>query len=156
MDYDRNVKVKTDSTIASQLKLTLNAMATLLAEGDVRGLASYFECPLPVYIDNKFILFQSREKVAEALAVFTIEAARNKVKRIEPSVVEIEDFTAYRSLFVARWDFLLADGTCLYSNVVRYVGRRGELDGLLRIELLEYLKTGAPDTAAQLLDIVET
>lgn len=137
----------------SRLKLTLNTIGTLLARGDADELATYFECPLPVYVDDRFILFGSRDQLAEALAAYMIEVSRFNVHRIEPLLVRIEDTTPSRSLFVVRWNYLLEDGTCCSSNVVRYVGRRGALDGTLRIELVEYLDTTSSDFPMQLLEV---
>lgn len=138
----------------SRLKLTLNTIGTLLARGDADELATYFECPLPVYVDDKFILYGSREQLVEALAVYMIEVSRFNVHRIEPALVRIEDTTPSRSLFVVRWNYLLEDGTCCSSNVVRYAGRRGAFDGMLRIELVEYLDTASSDFPMQLLEVV--
>ena len=138
----------------SQLKLTLNAIGRLLAKGDVEELTTFFECPLPVYTNDRFMLFRTREKLAEALSVYAAQAAQNNVRRIEPVILKIEDSTSYRCMFVIRWEYLMEDGTRCAASVVRYVGRRGDLDGMFKIELVEYLETGVDAFPASLLKVV--
>ena len=150
--YDMTINCGNVATEA-HLQLTLNAMGNLLANGDVRGLATYFECPLPVYLNDRFFLFQCRQKIAETLATYVGVLGRLNVRRIEPSLVRIEDSTPYRYLFVARWRFYQSDARCASCNVIRYVGRRGDLDGLMRIELVEYLETGRLHMPAHLFGV---
>ena len=106
-------------------------------------------------LQDKFILFNCRQKIAEMLAAYIVDAARRRVRRIEPHLVRVEDATPNRSLFVVRWNYLLKDGCCSASTVVRYVGRRGEVDGLLRIELVEYLETGSANLPEHLLGVID-
>ena len=134
----------------AHLQLTLNDMSNLLANGDAHGLASYFECPLPVYLADEFFLFQCRKKIAKALADYMFEMARCDIRRIEPSLVHVEDSTPRRSLFVARWNYYGNRPTSTSCNIVRYVGRRRKLDGLMRIELVEYLSTGGMNIPSHL------
>jgi hypothetical protein len=137
----------------SHLKLTLNAIGNLFSDGDARRLTDYYECPLPVYVKDKFVLFQCRDRITEALAVFMRQAANRGIRRIEPELVRIEDATAHRSLFVTRWNHVLDDGSCAYCNIIRYVGRRGMLDGQMRIELVEYLQAEEESLPLQLLEV---
>ena len=61
--------------------------------------------------------------------VYAEDVARARVRRLEPVLLRVEDATANRCMFVVRWNHLLHDGTCGTSNVIRYVGRRGLIDG---------------------------
>lgn len=126
----------------SELILTLNAIGRLIVRGDMDRVASYFECPLPLYVGESFILFQSRRKMADALTVYHEAARNNGVRRIAPTVLRMEDSTARRCLVVIRWDHLLADGTVQSSSTVRYIFRRGTVSGRYTVELVEYIEPG--------------
>jgi hypothetical protein len=126
----------------SELLLTLNAIGRLLVRGDIDRVATYYECPLPLYVGNSFILFHSHRRIADALAICHASARRHGVRRIAPTILQVEDSTARRCLAVIRWDHLLTDGTVQSSSVVRYVLRRGALSGRTTVELVEYIEPG--------------
>lgn len=138
----------------SELVLTLNAIGRLLVRGDMDRVASYFECPLPLYVGDSFILFQSRRKMADALAIYHESARMGGVRRIAPTLIRMEDSTQRRCLAVIRWDHLLEDGSVQSSSTVRYICRRGTVTGRFTVELVEYIEPGLAQLEDRLHPVV--
>ncbi len=140
----------------SELLITLNAIGRLLAQGDMDRLTDYFDCPLPLYVGNRFILFNSRQKMTEALGIYHLAAMRSGVCRFAPQILKVEDLTARRCLAVIRWHHLRKDGSLHASSTVRYVCRRGAVSGNTSVELMEYIGPGPPHLEDMLHAVVSS
>lgn len=139
-----------------ELILNVNTMSWLLNGRYTKEFSRLFECPLPFYVLDLFVLIEDRARLVHAIDCYLDRLFREGVVKVEPGHVQIEDSSNARCLAVVRWDHLLDDGSIHSSSTVRYVFRRGSCSGRARIELVEYLDAAFPELSETLGIAVET
>ncbi|THH35658.1 hypothetical protein E4Z66_11215 [Aliishimia ponticola] len=112
---------------------------------DTAALEPFFSHPFPVYFGEQIALVGTPEKALIELARQISNDAQQKVVRIVPTILSIEDLEPHAAMIVVSWSHVVADGRCLSSSTVRLFIRRTEDLQALRIEMTEYLDSSLSD-----------
>jgi len=132
----------TEQAISSFFQRLANAFLS----GDHDWLAGIYIYPLVIYIEGEIALEHTPEVTLSSLFERRRAALAIGTTHIHSTVTDIGDHNCGRFPVNVKWKFLSATGRVLACNVLRYFCRFDE-HGEMKIEILEFVKRGAPNLA---------
>jgi hypothetical protein len=130
--------------MSSPIQKLLQSMASNFQNGDIDKVAACFAEPLAIFADGEVVLEATASYVPELIFRMRAEAVSRGMARVKIQIRELDDDVNGRRPVVVDWVFLSASGTEVGRSSVRYYCAP-QADGMLRIEMVEYLEIAFPN-----------
>ena len=124
-------------------------MARYFNAGDADLIVDLFAAKFPVFTETGLSLMATRSDIRATIERLIAAARANGVEKLEHRIISTEpSSTGDSSIVRVAWRYLSPSGQAISDGDVKYYCGKGS-DGIVRILMIEYIKTAFPDAVSE-------